>query len=427
MSDDFIAFDDIRARIDTALDAARMPADSPPLYLVRDLRGRLRIAVKESEEEIEGLQRLADILAEKLGRRGYSPDQGVLKVSPELLKTLENTRQKVRPGIYLADRLVTGSDWWTADNCSAKPGRRAARFTFFSVKGGVGRSTTAVVLAWHLACRGERVLVVDLDLESPGLSSAMLARDRLPKFGITDWFVEDLVEQADAVAADMLAAPAWAQNLDGDVRVAPAHGHDPGEYLAKLGRVYMSRGDESWAARLERMLESLEEKFQPTVVMLESRSGLHDIAAATVTDLGATVLLFAVDSDSTWADYDILFRHWRDHGLANRIREQLSVVSALTPDLGTRAYLDRFRERTWNLFRDHLYDEVDASSEADDHFTYDMDDQAAPHYPMVIHWTRGFGAGARLRNPEETPVAQAYTEFFDTFGTLIEVGYGIKE
>ena len=53
--------------------------------------------------------------------------------------------------------------------------RDTNRFTLYSVKGGVGRTTTAAVLAWQLAHNGQRVLVVDLDLESPGLSSAMLS------------------------------------------------------------------------------------------------------------------------------------------------------------------------------------------------------------------------------------------------------------
>ena len=98
-------------------------------------------------------------------------------------------------------------------------------------------------------------------------------------------------------------------------------------------------------------MSQLERTSQPSIVLLESRSGLHDIAAATVTDLGAEVLLFAIDSESHWTDYDILFRHWQSHELATTIRERLSIVSALTPELDTKRYLQRFRERSWDLFQ----------------------------------------------------------------------------
>ena len=158
----------------------------------------------------------------------------------------------------------------------------------------------------------------------------------------------------------MLARPRWAQESSGDVCVAPAHGREPGDYLAKLGRVYRNVPD-PWAVRFRSLLERLEAKFDPTVVLLESRSGLHDIAAAAVTEVDAQVLLFAVDSASTWTDYGILFQHWKTHRLAASIRGRLSIVSALTPELDTEHYLQRFREKSWNLFRDGLYGDYGSS------------------------------------------------------------------
>ena len=41
--------------------------------------------------------------------------------------------------------------------------------TFYSYKGGTGRSMALANVAWILASNGKRVLVVDWDLESPGL------------------------------------------------------------------------------------------------------------------------------------------------------------------------------------------------------------------------------------------------------------------
>ena len=107
-----------------------------------------------------------------LGVHAYPPDDALLFVDDALLTSLEDAAREIKPGVYWVDRLVTGGNWWTVrapDNAQG-----ANRFTLYSVKGGVGRTTTAAVLAWHLARSGERVLVVDLDLESPGLSSAML-------------------------------------------------------------------------------------------------------------------------------------------------------------------------------------------------------------------------------------------------------------
>ena len=425
MNDDFISFDDVRRRVGDVLKAEAVPGKAGPLYLVRNLFGRVRISVSDAahadESCREALRRLADRLCEALGAHGYPSKKGVLFVDQAMLDTLKGDAVKVESiesDVYWDDRLMTGSGWWTV--APPRPEGRPQRCTLFSVKGGVGRSTTAAVLAWHLARSGARVLVVDLDLESPGLSSAMLDTRSQPEFGVTDWFVEDLVEQGDRVIERMVAAPSWPQDFEGDVHLVPAHGRDPGEYLAKLGRIYMDTND-SWTARLERLLSRLEEKYSPTIVLLESRSGLPDIAAATVTDLDAQVLLFATNSESNWTDYDILFRHWQRHDLASRIRERLSIVSALTPELDTERYLEGFRERAWHLFRDHLYDDLIPSAEAGDVFSFDLDDEDAPHAPVAIHWTRGLAAGTSLRDLEQTTVGQAFTRFLSWFDGLTEV------
>lgn len=418
----FVPFDSILDRVAGLIEApGALPADIPNLFLVRDLFGKVRLSISDAVANDravrDGLTTLAAALHEALGVHAYPPDDALLFVDEALLNPREYAAREIKPGVYWVDRLVTGSNWWTFRTPDSAQG--ANRFALYSVKGGVGRTTTAAVLAWHLARNGERVLVVDLDLESPGLSSAMLDAQGMPAFGITDWFVEDLVGQGDSVLGEMTSSPAWALDLEGDVHVTPAHGREPGEYLAKLGRVYMDT-PEAWATRLERLIRSLEIRCDPAVVLLESRSGLHDIAATAVTDLNAQVLLFATDSASTWQDYDILFDHWYSHGLAASIRERLSIVSALTPEIGTDDYLEGFRERSWNLFQDRLYDELGADEDpAADRFAFDLKDEQAPHDPLFILWNRGLAAGASLRNLEQVPVTLAYTEFLRRFDQFI--------
>ena len=59
--------------------------------------------------------------------------------------------------------------------------------TFYSFKGGVGRTTALTHVAWILAMRGRKVVAVDLDLEAPGLSTAFNLQTQ-PKYGIVDFF-----------------------------------------------------------------------------------------------------------------------------------------------------------------------------------------------------------------------------------------------
>lgn len=429
MSRDFVPFDEARNAIVETLSREGVPDEVDCLYLVRNMFGKVRISVSEKFETnpvaCSALSDLAGKIGEAAGRHGYGADEtDVLFVPDDMLDTFDGSTPII--GVDRArwvERLVTGDAWWTVGKRRPEPA--AKRWTLFSVKGGVGRSTTVAVLARHFADKGERVLAIDLDLESPGLSSAMLGREARPELGVTDWFVEELVGQGGRVIERMTTVPDWSHDLDGEARIAPAHGADPGEYLAKLGRVYMDRREYPWTARLERMLGDLEDTFSPTLVLIESRSGLHDIAAATVTDIDADVLLFATDSESCWTDYDILFRHWQEEGKSPNIRERLSTVSALIPPDEEVPYQERFRHNAWELFGSRLYDDETRSTAASrDRVWFDLRDEGAPHDPLPIYWTRGLAAIASLETVDRAAVEQAYGSFLKPFERLIESGRG---
>ncbi len=396
MTPDFISFDETWSRVRAILSEADLPQRARPVYLVRDAHGRIRISAPLALEDDgpcnEALDALADRLDRSLGPHSDGARGSVLYLDDQYLNLLTGTRRELPelPGVFAEERLFVGEHWWAVNGAKESGARR---FTLYSVKGGLGCSTTAAALSRHLAAQGERVLVMDLDLESPGLA-AVLEPERRPRFGVTDWFVENLVGQGDHVAERMLGSPAWADALGGEVRIAPADGATPGEYLAKVGRVYMERLDSLWPDRLAGLVERLEAQLQPTTVLIESRSRFHDIAAATLTDLGAEVLLFATDAESVWADYEILFKHWKDKGLADAIRDRLTFVSALTPERDREACRSRFRSRTAELMRT-LYGDSGAFPE-----------------PLEIGWHPGLAAGASLRTLDAEAVASAYGNFW---------------
>ena len=271
-------------------------------------------------------------------------------------------------------------------------------------------------------------MVLDLDLESPGISTSLLPSDRRPKFGITDWLVEDLIDNGDEVFDNMVASSGLSH--DGDIYVVPAHGAESGEYVSKLGRAWMPKvsteGQESWSQRLQRLISALEERLQPDVILIDSRAGIDEVASACVTDLGANlVLLFALDGDQTWSGYRILFRHWRTTGVVREIRERLQVVGALIPELNSVDYTIGLREEAWSLFADELYDEVPPGTTATgDTWSFDSADEGGPHHAWAIRWNRGFNSLRAIHSRLEDIDA---TEVIAVFGSVIDGISGVLQ
>lgn len=380
-----------------------------PILINRDMNGRVCLVLEARCKADQAMQPVVDSLrahlSSELAPHAVERDQFIL-FEDDFSVVVNNASPFPLWGdtvldldIEVIDRLASGADW----SKGPLAGGEAPRIVFFSIKGGVGRSTALAVAAYALAEKGKKVLVLDLDLESPGLSSALLPEDRRPDFGIADWLVEDLVGNEQYIADNMVSLSPLSRN--GEIRVVPAHGRMTEEYISKLGRIWMpKRGEnhtqEPWTSRLRRLIQALEVQFTPDVVLVDSRAGIDDMASACVTSLGATtVLLFAIDGAQTWQGYSMLFNYWKRYGLTQSIGNTLQVVAALAPARDTQQYIERLREKSWDVFSKCLYEEISPDDAGKDSFNYDVTDSAGPHHPLPIRWDIGFEALQDLYTP----------------------------
>lgn len=417
-------FDQILANVTAVLDPHRRLLESLEwLVINRDLLGRVRLiapaAIEQDQTRLASLQTVGDQLATSLAPHAHAAEDMLLLEADKrfVLRGASVFRLQSHPNVWIADRLATEGDWASIADESPGP----ARFVFFSIKGGVGRSTALAATAWSLAQAGKRVLVLDLDLESPGLSTSLLPTEKQPAYGITDWLVEDLVDAGDTVLDSMLATSDLSH--DGEIYVVPAHGAEPGEYVAKLGRVWMPKiaadgTRESWSARLQRLLRLMESRIKPDVVLIDSRAGIDEVASTCVTDLGARrVMLFALEGSQTWTGYRVLFEHWRQRGVVERLRERLQIVGAMLPETKRIDYLEGLRDHAYGIFADSLYDEIAAGEVIGSRWHFEASDETAPHYPLAVEWHRSF-AGLRSLSGRLAEISPQDVQAI--FGALIE-------
>ncbi len=292
----------------------------------------------------------------------------------------------------LLDRRLAGEDWMQKPSVLS---RAVPRFAFYGLKGGVGRSTALAISAVDLARQGLNVLVVDLDLEAPGVGSILLNPKQLPEYGVLDWLAAgsaglDTLE----MMPDMIGGSAFSRGA-GVVDVVPASGvsslQTPEGFLSKLARAYTpgaSTGRLSqlnFTQKIEMLIADLNELRPYDVILLDVRAGLHETSAASLIGLGATSFLFGTSSSQTFAGYAVLFSSIRQTMVswpeAPDLRDRFQMVQGRASNLkGDRA---EFRASCWQLWLDHLYDsaenQIDISS-----YSFDLDDPTGPHFPWVI-------------------------------------------
>lgn len=236
--------------------------------------------------------------------------------------------------LRLLDRRLVGADWLRAPIAQkATP----PRFVFSSLKGGVGRTTALSIVAADLSAHGKNTLIIDLDLEAPGIGSMLLNEGTTPEFGMIDALVEiGLDTLTDAFMADLVGPSALADRK-GKIHVVPAFGRrsieNPGEILGKISRAYAERVDSngSVATFLDKVSEITDyfsdlERYD--AILIDARAGLHETTASAILGLGAHLFLFGLDEPQTFHGYEALLSNLtRISAIADAKSEWLSTVS----------------------------------------------------------------------------------------------------
>jgi len=290
--------------------------------------------------------------------------------------------------VRLLERRIVGQDWLRPPR---EPLDGAPPVVIFaSYKGGVGRSTALAVAAAAFSERNLNVLVIDLDLEAPGLGDMLLTD--LPLWGTLDFFVEDGAKDLTNIFFDdMIGTSTLASK--GLIHVAPAvgsvSGSHPQNVLGKIGRAYLERvlsdgGVETFLDRVRRLVASLSARHRYDAIFVDARAGLNEATAAAVLGLGGEVLLFGVDTPQTFSGYTYFLAHLSRFRPATSTdddwRYRLRFIHAKA-QANSDAHA-RFRTESFEIFSSTLYDSLDGLEASS--FNFDYDDQNAPHYAWPI-------------------------------------------
>lgn len=179
--------------------------------------------------------------------------------------------------------------------------------TFYSYKGGVGRSFAVANVAVILAQWGFRVLAVDWDIEAPGLHHFFSELAPTLALGTLD-FLDDCIRGK----AQSWQAYASALNLtdtNGTLFLMPAAAGGGADYA---DRVQSLDWDElyqkyDFGARLERLRSEWTDAFD--IILVDSRTGLTDFTGVTTVQLpDVLAFLFTANNQSLTGCCDIARR-----------------------------------------------------------------------------------------------------------------------
>mgnify|MGYP002630646270 CR=1 FL=1 len=254
--------------------------------------------------------------------------------------------------------------------------------TFYSFKGGVGRTTALTHVAWILAMRGRKVVAVDLDLEAPGLSTAFNL-DPQPEYGIVDYFYERSYLPAGiepSILIPDIFGEVRIQNAKGRLFVVPA-GCLSLDYISKVDDLHANTvidGDQNLWTVFKR---EIYERLKPDVILIDSRTGINQWGALSLIQAADEAIMFLFPNAQNKQGIKLLLQ-----SLQNLNKSSINFVFSPVPDVSK---LDKVKEIYQSLL-DEIKISTDEESEIDDNDPLEIPEPLVipylPHIALVDYY-----------------------------------------
>ncbi|MFC0320225.1 KGGVGR-motif variant AAA ATPase [Olivibacter oleidegradans] len=175
--------------------------------------------------------------------------------------------------------------------------------TFYSYKGGVGRSTTLASCASYLSIHYRKtVLIIDCDFEAPGFTNFFLNDPGEPFYnnGVIEYLLDkEFLDQEINVRSYVWEA-SKAYSGEGEIFIMPSGNlnnnifenfNDRDHYLKGLSRIDFS--EKTYITdQFRQLIRELIDELSPDVILLDSRTGFNDIFGITAFQLSDLVIGF---------------------------------------------------------------------------------------------------------------------------------------
>jgi len=227
--------------------------------------------------------------------------------------------------------------------------------TFYSYKGGVGRTLACANFGLYLAKTGQKVVLADMDFEAPGLDSKFPTVDISQcRSGMLDQFsaFQSGTEIPEIHAMEIPLSEDVARS-GGSLRLMPAGNYLSPDYYPKLSSLHWDTflREEPGLAFCIDLVKRIEKAFGADVLVIDSRTGLTELGGLCTQVFPDTVLLFTCTSPESLAGTKRIYERISSspivsRRLAGRTQLDLRIVVARIPrpdDLPT--FDERMKER----------------------------------------------------------------------------------
>ena len=205
--------------------------------------------------------------------------------------------------------------------------------TFYSFRGGVGRTMSLVNIAAHLAQTGRRVLIVDFDLEAPGIRTYQsMGNPAGESDGLVDYVKRYLDTSVVPDLLDFVYEPSLEIGGSGELWIMPS-GREDALYSSRLSSIDWS---DLYSKRegyllFEELKAQWKKYLNPDYVLIDSRTGHTEVGGICTRQLADAVVALFVPTEQNLGGLKKVIADVKAESAKKEIR--LHFVMSNVPDL----------------------------------------------------------------------------------------------
>lgn len=298
-----------------------------------------------------------------------------------LINQLEKDSSLLKENIYYSERRLNTNNWYS------KSKDYNNIISFYSFKGGVGRTTAMILSAIDLVRKGKRVVLIDFDLEAPGIASVFTTQENeyYSNQGILDFFIDLTVSKCYLNIDDTkmnisdyyftITKQDIIGTNGGELIIFPAASTsltEPNNYIDKLSKIDL-KYNESKIYLPDILFNTINEKLKPDYILVDSRTGINEIAGILLTRYSSKIFLFFYGNQQNMFGLESII------DIIEKSEKPYILINSPTPiqDTDKKEEVDYFVEKSYEILTKYSY--------KDD--LPDIDDETAPHFPINIPYS----------------------------------------
>lgn len=286
-------------------------------------KGKIHVTIVSDQKLLK--EDIRSLIQEELNQQSEEYRVGFINIYTTQMATELNIEKTTKNR-----RIFSWADGLNADAQVDDRNTNLNIISFYSYKGGVGRTIALIQTAYNLAKAGKRVLLLDLDIEAPSLHAlfADKVNDEINgvHYGMVEYLYRTVVQKRTDVLLSNIYCPLQLSDIEGAMFLIPALKTMNKDYIYQIGRLQTEQIHDKDI--FNKLFEEIERELPVDIILIDTRAGFNPWGSLSLFSLSHQIIFVAYPNAENVEGLNIAFEMLKNMGKKRYVVAMSKVVAS---------------------------------------------------------------------------------------------------